>query len=137
VVKLVLLFRYAADRPREESEQHYLTFHTAKAIELFKESPGFLKYVQNRVVKHMEFRNNSQPGVEVEPAYDRSIELFFTDAEAMKECFSHPVLRELWDDHPNFMDCGPLTQDAYELEEVVHAYRGPDGSFYQRVAPGN
>jgi hypothetical protein len=135
MVKLVLMFKYAQDRPIEESERHYLTFHTTEAIKFFRELPGFVKYVQNRVVRHVEFRNNTQPGVEVPPAFDRSIEVFFTDAESMNNCVQHPRMRELWDDHPNFMDCGPLTQDSYELEEVVPAFRSADGSFYERARP--
>ena len=135
MVKLVFMWRYAKDRPQEESEHHYLTYHTAKTLEYMRDFPGFLKYVQNKVVRHQELRYNRPPAVDVPPAFDRSVEIFFTDHAAMQACVESPPMQELWDDHPNFMDCGSLTQDAYELEETVQAVRGLDGSFYTRAAP--
>jgi hypothetical protein len=60
---------------------------------------------------------------EVEPDVDAWVELYFESAELMQRAFERPQLGELFDDHPNCMQCDtPANIRVYHVDEtLIHA----------------
>ena len=128
MIKLVQCWKYNPDIPREEAEKHYVDVHTQIGYDVLKGVPGFLMYKQNKVIKQTNILNNDPEQIEVEPDHNRSVELYFTDWEAVGQVFNlnRPEGRRLWDDHPNFMDCKAGLR-VYQIEENLMIKRHLDG----------
>jgi len=113
----------------EACDRHYLTRHTRMANAVLGDVPGFLRYTQNRVVRHFVHSYNSRETVDREPEFHRTIELHFADQEALERVFSRPEMQLMFNDHHNFMqtEIDP-SQSVYIMHEIVALERGRDGS---------
>lgn len=121
MVKYLFTWKKKPNRTERECEQHYRTEHTRLAKIALGQIPGFRRYVQNKVLNHTVYNHNQwgRPQ-EATPEFDRFVELYFDDKEAMIKAFDTPEMRACFDDHVHFMDTGiPANIKVYEIEEVI------------------
>jgi uncharacterized protein (TIGR02118 family) len=128
MIKLMMLWKDAPEKSAAECDAHYFGPHTEMAFAVLHDVPGFIKYTQNRVVRHFVHNANNPESVDREPDFDRSIELWFRDEEALDAVFSRPEMKLMFADHPNFMDVDSSpSQRVYILEERVASHRDGHG----------
>ena len=84
---------------------------------------GFRELRFNRVRRETVNDYNRREPREVEADVDAWVELYFESAELMQRAFERPQLGELFDDHPNWMECDtPANIRVYHVDEtVIHA----------------
>ncbi len=115
--KSMSFFKYNPNLSIEECERHYRNVHTPLIIESVRAVPGFRAYVQNRVLAARAHRFNERESVEIEPAFDRIVEMFW---DSVPNLASGEGGRKAFADHPNFMDTdAPVSMTHYVVEEVV------------------
>jgi len=127
MIKVVMTWKRNPRRTPEECERHYLDQHTKLALASIEAGTGLRAYVQNRVVGCQWHNFNSPESVEGEPDFDRYVELYFDDAEAMATSFAGADMTAIFADQVNFMDTeieGSLRVYAVE-ETVVYGQRSP------------
>lgn len=127
MIKLVMTWKNNPRRTPEECNDHYVNQHTRLALASIDADSGLRRYVQNKVTSCMWHNfNNPQP----EPGdsdFNRYIELYFDDPEAMERSFAETDLGAIFADHENFMDtqiAGSLR--VYQVEETVVVDRSSD-----------
>jgi uncharacterized protein (TIGR02118 family) len=131
MIKLMMVWSDAPDKTAEECDEHYLGVHTQMAHAVLHDVPGFVKYTQNRVVRHFVHNRNGRAAEDRTPDFDRSIELWFTDQAALQAVFNRPEMDLMFQDHPNFMDVdGSPSQRVYILDERVDSVRDRSGTLY-------
>ncbi len=121
MVKLVSMWKRNPDKTEEECEDHYLKVHTELAKKALANVPGFRKYVQNKVISQaINNYNDTANPEQVEPDYDRFVEIYFDDAESLEKALDTPEMRACYKDHPNFMNTKiPRNLVIYEVLEVI------------------
>jgi hypothetical protein len=129
MIKLLMTWRDNPKLGAEQCDRHYLGTHTRMANAVLADVPGFLRYTQNRVTRHFVHSHNAREAVDREPEFHRTIELYFTDQEALNRVFTRPEMQLMFNDHPNFMqtDVDP-SQSVYIMDEIVALERGRDGT---------
>lgn len=129
MIKLMMTWRDNPEKGADGSDAHYLAKHTEMGLATLADVPGFLRYTQNRVTRHFVHRRNGRETEDREPEFHRTIEIYFTDEEALMKVFNRPEMDVMFADHPNFMDAdADPSQCVYLLEEVVALERGMDGT---------
>lgn len=111
--------------PLAESEHHYRTVHTAKALASMGERPdgGPRAYVQSRVVRSVAHDFNDPVPHDAQPAFDRCVELYYDDP-ADAERLLGPKDQAMFDDQVNFMLVDvPGSLMVYELVEEIPLQR--------------
>ena len=138
MIKMMVTWKDNPNKTVEENDAHYLGLHTQMGNYALHDVPGFLKYVQNRVVFHGVHEYNTREVHEREPDFDRSIELYFADEAAFEQCYGRPELDAMYADHLNFIhtEAAP-SQKLYRLEERVEIVRGRDGTLYVPAPRGH
>ena len=120
MIKFLFTWKKNPELTEEQCEQHYRTVHTELAKKALGQIPGLRRYVQNKVLRSVVHNYNQREPVEVEPEFDRFVELYFDNIEAMGEAFSTPEMQACFDDHQNFMDTNiPASLKVYEVEEEI------------------
>jgi uncharacterized protein (TIGR02118 family) len=108
------------DKSAEECEHHYRTVHMPMAQRAFDGADGFIAVVYNRVRGAAVNDFNRPDRIEVEPDVDAIVELYFQDADTMRQAFAQPQMARMFDDHPNFMDTESAANvRIYDVEESV------------------
>jgi uncharacterized protein (TIGR02118 family) len=127
VIKVVSTFRLRPDRPRADTDAHYLHHHVPLVAGLLADIPGAVGYVQNRVNKPVAFDFNRPEPRSVEPLFDWMVELWFESHEARQRMARHPGMEQVLADHPNFMQTATERCMEYYLveENVALAPPGP------------
>lgn len=104
MIKIVSMWKRNPDRSADECEQHYREVHTELAKKALANVPGFRRYVQNRICSQANYHfNDAHKPEQVEPEFDRFVELYFDDRESLEKAMSTPEMQACFDDHPNFM----------------------------------
>lgn len=138
MIKIVTVWRHNPDLEAAACEEHYYSKHTAMALSVLADIPGFLKYTQNTVLSHSVNVKNSPVAEEREPEFHMMLELYFRDEESLGALFARPEMAFLFQDHPNFIDHqGDPSQSVYVVRERVALERGIDGSLMAPVAPAS
>src|SRR3954453_16375934 len=107
-------------RTAEECERHNLDQHTKLALASIQGGSGLRAYVQNRVVGCQGHNFNDPESVEGEPDFDRYVELYFDDPDAMATSLAGADMAAIFADQVNFMDTeieGSLR--VYAVDETV------------------
>ena len=127
MVKVLFGWKDAPDRSAQECEDHYRSHHMALARTAYTGADGFRLLTYNRVRRHrVNDYNSPEPHDAVAPM-DAFVELYFDSMAQLQAAMGHPVLAEMFEDHPNFMDVGvPANVVIYEVDEEV-VLRGPEG----------
>lgn len=128
MIKLMMTWSDAPGKTVEECDEHYFGPHTEMAYAALHDVPGFVKYTQNRVVRHFVHNRNDRTTEDQRSDFDRSIELWFTDQAALETVFTRPEMDIMFRDHPNFMDVDTApSQRVYLLDERVASHRDHNG----------
>lgn len=116
MIKIMCLWKRNPKLTEKQCEDHYLKVHTKMAIEALADAPGFIRYIQNKVVSqtNIDF-NNAGTAQQVEPEYDRIVELYFEDQESFEKIMARPEMAACLNDHPNFMNV-KTTKSLVNLE---------------------
>jgi len=128
MVKVISTWKRNPNLTEEQCEEHYRKVHTELAKKALSKASGLRRYVQNRVVSHVQYNYNDMDNpVEADPDFDRCVELYFDNREAMEEAFSTPEMKACFDDHKNFMDIDiPANIKVYEVVEEIPIDRDED-----------
>ena len=125
MIKTIFAWRDNPAIGSEASEAYYRAHHIPLAQQAFADAPGFIAIVFNRVRRHTVNDYNQRDPREQTPDFDAYVELFFEDRESMAAAFGAPIMQDMFDDHPNFMDVSTLANiRVYEVEETVMLSRG-------------
>lgn len=136
MIKLIMMWRDNPELGADESRRHYFSQHTEMALATLYDVPGFIRYTQNEVVRHFVHRRNDRTAEDLTPDFDMMIELYFTDEEALQQCFGRPEMDLMFNDHSNFMDAdADPSQRVYILKERVILERGIDGTLMVPTTP--
>lgn len=109
MIKVISMWKRNPELTEKQCEDHYLEHHTKLAINALADVPGFIRYVQNKVVSqtNIDF-NDVDTSRQVESEYDRIVELYFEDRESFEKAMARPEMAACLEDHPNFMDVNTL-----------------------------
>jgi uncharacterized protein (TIGR02118 family) len=123
MIKVVFSWKDRPDLSAAECEAHYRAVHMPLAHRAFEGVEGFRMLRFNRVRRETVNDYNRREPREVEPDVDGWVELYFESAELLQQAFARPQLAELFDDHPNFMQCDTAANiHVYHVDEaVIHA----------------
>lgn len=136
MIKLIMMWQHNPDLGAEGSSAHYFSKHTQMGLATLADVPGFIRYTQNTVMRHFVHRANDRAAEDRKPDFDMMIELYFTDEEALMQCFGRPEMDLMFADHPNFMDAdADPSQRVYILHEHVALERGIDGTLMTPTTP--
>lgn len=127
MVKTVYTWRDNPALTAEQCEAHYRAVHMELARSCYDGVDGFIALVYNRVRGHT-VNDRNEPIPRQSPTdVDAYCEMWFRDRESMRRAFEHPVIRQMFADHVNFMDThGPANIHVYDVEETVVLGRRPD-----------
>jgi nitroreductase len=123
MIKVVFSWKDHPDLSAAECEARYRAVHIPLARAAFEGVEGFRELRFNRVRRETVNDYNRREPREVEADVDAWVELYFESAELMQRAFERPQLGELFDDHPNWMECDtPANIRVYHVDEtVIHA----------------
>ena len=123
MIKVVFSWKDHPDFSATECEARYRAVHIPLARAAFEGVEGFRELRFNRVRRETVNDYNRREPREVDADVDAWVELYFESAELMQRAFERPQLGELFDDHPNFMQCDtPANIRVYHVDEtVIHA----------------
>lgn len=124
MIKMIYGFRDNPDLSAEECERHYRSVHMGMAKQAFEGAPGFIAIAYNRVIRHT-VNDFNQPAAKEAPSdFDAFLELWFDTRENFDRAMAQPILTQMFEDHPNFMDVsGPANIRGYEVTEDVYGGR--------------
>ena len=127
MIKFLFGWRYSPDLSPEQCEEHYHRVHMELAKKAFTVVDGFVALAYNRVIEHTVNDYNRPERIPTPTDMDAFVELWFESQEKMQKAFANPVLRQMFEDHVNFMDCStPANIKVYEVEEEVFLGRRPN-----------
>ena len=123
MIKVVFSWKDHPELSAAECEARYRAVHIPLARAAFEGVEGFRELRFNRVRRETVNDYNQREPREVEADVDAWVELYFESAELMQRAFERPQLGELFDDHPNWMECDtPANIRVYHVDEtVIHA----------------
>jgi hypothetical protein len=126
MIKLVFAWKDNPDKTPEECEAHYRKVHMELAKQVYTGAEGFIAIAYNRVKKHS-VNDFNQPNLIATPSdIDAYVELWYEDQASLEKAMGHPVLQQMWADHPNFMACDvPASVRVYEVDETVYLGHRP------------
>ena len=120
MIKVVFGWKDNPELSAAECEAHYRAVHMPLASAAFDGVEGFRMLRFNRVRRETVNDYNGREARDVEPDVDGWVELYFESAELMQKAFERPQLGELFDDHPNFMQCDTAANiHVYHVDESV------------------
>ena len=120
MIKVVFSWKDRPDLSAAECEARYRAVHIPLARAAFDGVEGFRELRFNRVRRETVNDYNRREPREVEPDVDAWVELYFESAELMQRAFERPQLGELFDDHPNWMECDtPANIRVYHVDETL------------------
>jgi uncharacterized protein (TIGR02118 family) len=121
MIKIISMWKRNPDITEEACEEHYLNAHTELAIKALAKVPGFRRYVQNKVISQTVYNfNDGENPAQVEPDFDRMVELYFDDKDALVKALESPEMKACYEDHTNFMNvCIPRNLVIYEVAEAI------------------
>ena len=79
MIKLMITWRHNPELGAEACDEHYYSEHTAMALAVLADVPGFLRYTQNTVERHFVHQHNRRDTQDREPEFHTMIELYFTE----------------------------------------------------------
>ena len=105
MIKIISMWKRNPELTEAQCEDHYRKHHTEMAIKALADAPGFIRYAQNKVVRqtNIDF-NDAETALQVDPEYDRIVELWFEDMGSFEKAMARPELAACLEDHPNFMN---------------------------------
>lgn len=121
MIKIMSMWKRNPDLTEQQCEDHYRRNHTELAIKALADVPGFIRYAQNKVISqtNIDF-NDADTTRQVEPEYDRIVELYFEDQESFEKAMARPEMMACFNDHPNFMNVKTeKSLVTLEVSEVV------------------
>ena len=126
MLKLLITFKRNPHLTEKQCDEHYRTVHTELAKKAMGQIPGFRRYVQNKVIRHIVYDYNDWTAPkERMPDFDGFVELYADDKVAMEKAFSTPEMQACFDDHRNFMDVNiPASLRIYEVIEKIPLEKG-------------
>jgi uncharacterized protein (TIGR02118 family) len=120
MVKVLFSWKDNPELGAQACEDHYRAHHMALARQVYTGADGFVRLTYNRVRGHRVNDFNSETAHEAESDMDAFVELWFESAAQLQKAMGHPVLKEMFEDHPNFMAVDtPANIKIYELDEEV------------------
>ena len=121
MIKIVSSWKRNPNLSEEQCDKHYREIHTVLAKKALEKIPGFRRYIQNKVVRLVVYDyNQMDKPIEMEPDFDRSVELYFENREVLEKGFDTPEMRACYEDHKNFMDINrPASLKIYEVVEEI------------------
>jgi len=105
MIKIISMWKRNPNLTEDQCEGHYLSKHTELAVKALADAPGFIRYIQNKIISqtNIDF-NDTNTSRQVGPEYDRIVELYFDDRESFEKAMARPEMAACLNDHPNFMN---------------------------------